>query len=145
MRTGSPKMGGPSWRSQSALSVTWRRSGPRPRAPKQQRGDGRLHLRRRLGHDVEGVPGAHEWECSMCGCESESCLLGNSTSPLPRHHHAKIYNNLRLFELLIIVFFFVIVLANQFVDIHVVFRNDPKKLNWIFFFYRYECFPHSGV
>ena len=31
----------------------------------RQRGDRRLHLRRRLGHDVEGVPGAHGWECSM--------------------------------------------------------------------------------
>ena len=31
----------------------------------RQRGDLRLHLRRRLGHDVEGVTGAHEWECNM--------------------------------------------------------------------------------
>lgn len=31
----------------------------------RQRGDRRLHLRRRLGHDVEGVPGAHGWERSM--------------------------------------------------------------------------------
>ena len=31
----------------------------------RQRGDLRLNLRRRLGHDVEGVPGAHGWECSM--------------------------------------------------------------------------------
>lgn len=31
----------------------------------RQRGDRRLHLRRRLGHDIEGVAGAHGWECSM--------------------------------------------------------------------------------
>lgn len=31
----------------------------------RQRDDLRLHLGRRLGHDVEGVPGAHGWECSM--------------------------------------------------------------------------------
>lgn len=31
----------------------------------RQRVDLRLNLRRRLGHDVEGVPGAHGWECSM--------------------------------------------------------------------------------
>ena len=31
----------------------------------RQRGDLRLHFRRRLRHDVEGVPGAHGWECSM--------------------------------------------------------------------------------
>lgn len=31
----------------------------------RQRGDLRLHLRRRLGHDVEGVSGAHGQECSM--------------------------------------------------------------------------------
>lgn len=30
-----------------------------------QRDDLRLHLGRRLGHDVEGVPGAHGWERSM--------------------------------------------------------------------------------
>lgn len=30
-----------------------------------QRGDLRLHLRRRFRHDVEGVSGAHGWECSM--------------------------------------------------------------------------------
>ena len=30
----------------------------------RQRGDLRLHLRRRLGHDIEGVAGAHGWECS---------------------------------------------------------------------------------
>lgn len=34
----------------------------------RQRGDPRLNLRRRLGHDVEGVSGAHGWECSMV-CE----------------------------------------------------------------------------
>ena len=31
----------------------------------RQRGDHRLHLRRRLGHNVEGVSGAHGWGCSM--------------------------------------------------------------------------------
>lgn len=31
----------------------------------RQRGDLRLNVRRRLGHDVEGVPGAHGWVCSM--------------------------------------------------------------------------------
>ena len=38
--------------------------GAAPGVVARQRGDRRLHLRRRLGHDVEGVPGAHGWECS---------------------------------------------------------------------------------
>ena len=38
---------------------------PARRIVARQRGDLRLNLRRRLGHDVEGVPGAHGWECSM--------------------------------------------------------------------------------
>lgn len=33
--------------------------GAAPGVAQRQRGDRRLHLRRRLGHDVEGVPGAH--------------------------------------------------------------------------------------
>ena len=39
--------------------------GAAPGIVARQRGDRRLHLRRRLGHDVEGVSGAHGWECSM--------------------------------------------------------------------------------
>jgi len=39
--------------------------GPAPGVVTRQRGYRRLHLRRRLGHDVEGVPGAHGRECSM--------------------------------------------------------------------------------
>lgn len=39
--------------------------GAAPGVVARQRGDRRLHLRRRLGHDVEGVPGAHRRECSM--------------------------------------------------------------------------------
>ena len=38
--------------------------GAAPGVVARQRGDRHLHLRRRLGHDVEGVPGAHGWECS---------------------------------------------------------------------------------
>jgi hypothetical protein len=30
-----------------------------------KRDDRRLHLGRRLGHDIERVPGAHGWGCSM--------------------------------------------------------------------------------
>ncbi len=33
----------------------------------RQRGDLRLHLRRRLGHDVEGVSGAHGGSVARCG------------------------------------------------------------------------------
>lgn len=39
--------------------------GAAPGVVARQRGDRRLHLRRRLGHDIEGVPGTHGWECSM--------------------------------------------------------------------------------
>lgn len=39
--------------------------GTAPGIVARQRGDRRLHLGRRLGHDVEGVPGAHGWECRM--------------------------------------------------------------------------------
>jgi hypothetical protein len=42
--------------------------GPASGVVARKRDDGSLHLGRRLGHDVEGVPGAHGWECSMvCG------------------------------------------------------------------------------
>lgn len=39
--------------------------GAAPGIVARQRGDRRLHLRRRLGHDIERVPGAHGWACSM--------------------------------------------------------------------------------
>ena len=39
--------------------------GAAPGIVARQRGDLRLHLRRRLGHDVKGVSGAHGWGCSM--------------------------------------------------------------------------------
>jgi hypothetical protein len=39
--------------------------GPAPGIVARQRDDLRLHLRRRLGHDVEGGSGAHRRECSM--------------------------------------------------------------------------------
>ena len=39
--------------------------GAAPGIVARQRDDRRLHLGRRLGHDVEGVPGAHGWGCSM--------------------------------------------------------------------------------
>lgn len=46
----------------------------------RQRGNRRLHLGRRLGHDVEGVSGAHGWECSMVwgrvGLASAPCSVG---------------------------------------------------------------------
>lgn len=35
--------------------------GAAPGVVARQRGDLRLHVPRRLGHDVEGVPGAHGW------------------------------------------------------------------------------------
>ena len=41
----------------------------------RQRGDLRLHLRRRLGHDVEGVSGAHGWSVAWCGSEADCCGL----------------------------------------------------------------------
>lgn len=41
----------------------------------RQRGDLRLHLGRGLGHDVEGVSGAHGWECSMVWGGEADCLL----------------------------------------------------------------------
>lgn len=40
-----------------------------------QRGDLRLHLRRRLGHDVEGVSGAHGRSVAWCGGEADCRLL----------------------------------------------------------------------
>ncbi|RYD41875.1 MAG: HNH endonuclease [Sphingomonadales bacterium] len=39
--------------------------GPARRIVARQRGDLRLHLRRRLGHDVERVSGAHWGECNI--------------------------------------------------------------------------------
>ncbi len=41
----------------------------------RQRGDLRLHLWRRLGHDVEGVPGAHGGSVAWCGGEADWRLL----------------------------------------------------------------------
>lgn len=41
--------------------------GAAPGIVARQRGDRRLHLRRRLRHDVEGIPGAHGLECAWCG------------------------------------------------------------------------------
>lgn len=49
----------------------------------RQRGDQRLHLGRRLGHDVEGVPGAHGWECSMVWGWSRMVLLNVTRAGRP--------------------------------------------------------------
>lgn len=50
--------------------------GAAPGIVARQRDDLRLHLRRRLGHDIEGVPGAHGWGVAWCeGRMNDGCSI----------------------------------------------------------------------
>ncbi len=56
--------------------------GAAPGIVARQRGDHRLHLRRRLGHDIEGVPGAHGWECAKLRGQNKKKVKWNHLSHL---------------------------------------------------------------